>query len=742
MPPYVRGRKDFARFATRLALPALVTVFLAAAVQRAEAATTTTTSCYVATGAAAHVLCFLDFTGYPGTGTQTFTINIPDGSTLKGTIANTGTKSDLAPVAVPVYTTATYGGVAFGIEDYVGVLGDPAFYPGADVSQIVLSNLVLTDAQGNVLPNVTMAGVDAESTDTGDGTTGALNWTTTGTNWTQLQLMPNPTGSITSVCALSGLGTQTAKCVPNGNGAPSAAYILTTTVTNAQTLGMSAISSAKEAFAFGIELSQITVAKTVASREAAGDQFTVAVTRGGTVLKSASTTGTGTSATAAASAALAGETYVLTDSAAAGSTTKIANYASTVACANATAGSATVLPATNASAQSVSIKTAADDQITCTFTNNALGLTDTAVTPTQTVTAGTTVTDAFTLKNTSAVPGTFAVVAPTIVTSTGATVAPAGYTFGGTTYATLSTLQAAITAAGPTAAGGSIVVGVTYAVPGTSGTAATVTFSATIASGTGTAPQATASEVDTISPTTKLAIAKTGTTASSPGGLIAYSILVTNPGPSAANGATLADPVPAGIAITGTPACGAPTGGAVCGSVSVTGQTVASTITTLPVGGSVTFTITGTAATAATYTNTATVTPPTGIGGPPASSSLATVVSQASGLQKTVQDVTQGTPATATSDLAAPGDTLRYTLTFTNTTGAPIANLSFKDLVRAHTTFVAAACPGGGTTLPAGITCSPTLPAVGSTGTNVTFSYAGTLAAGATVAASIDVKVQ
>jgi uncharacterized repeat protein (TIGR01451 family) len=727
--------------AARIALFFLILASAATGtIGRADAATT---SCHVATANAAHVLCWLDFTGFAGaTGSQAFTIDLPDGSVLTGTIGNTGAQT-VAPRAVPVYTGGAFGGVALGDEDYLGITGDPAFYAGGTVGPLYLTALTLRDPQGTVVPTVTIAAADAESLDQGDGANGSIAWATTGTTWAQLQLMANTNGSFASVCALSGVGTQNAKCVPNGttNSAPAAAYILTTNLTNAQTVTMTTVTGSAQGFAYAVQLASLTVAKTVASREATGDQFTVQVTRAGTVLDTASTTGTGTAATTTG-VVLPGDTYVLKDIAASGSTTNIANYATTVACANAVA-SATTLPASGTATQSVTIVPALDDQIACTFTNNALTLTDTAATPTKTVTAGTSVTDSFTLKNTSALAGTFQIVQPTIVAG-GTPVTPTAYTFGGNTYTTLAALQTAIGAAGATAVNGTISVGVVYTVPGTSGTPAVVTLPATIAAGTGDSPQATASETDTITPVATLSISKTGTTAASPGGLIAYSILVSNAGPSPANGALFSDPMPTGIVVTGTPTCGTPTGGAVCGSVVVsttTPQIVSSTITTLPVNGHVTFSITATAATAGTYTNTASVSPPSGTTGNVATSALTTVVSQSSGLQKSVKNITSGT-AVGTVDTAVPGDTLRYTLTFTNTTGASISNVSFSDAVPTHTTFVAAACPAsGGAALPAGVTCTPTSPAVGSTGTNVAFPFVGTIANGATISASIDVKV-
>jgi uncharacterized repeat protein (TIGR01451 family) len=97
---------------------------------------------------------------------------------------------------------------------------------------------------------------------------------------------------------------------------------------------------------------------------------------------------------------------------------------------------------------------------------------------------------------------------------------------------------------------------------------------------------------------------------------ITYTLTLTNPGPTAADGASWSDPVPAEI--TGVSAfCGNETGGAVCGPVRVNGNDVGGTLPTLPVGGSVRITIEGiTPAAVAILSNTATVVPATGIPDP------------------------------------------------------------------------------------------------------------------------------
>lgn len=105
---------------------------------------------------------------------------------------------------------------------------------------------------------------------------------------------------------------------------------------------------------------------------------------------------------------------------------------------------------------------------------------------------------------------------------------------------------------------------------------------------------------------------------------IAYTLTISNPGPTAANGASWNDPVPAEI--TGVSAfCDNEVGGAVCGPVQVNGNDVAGTVPTLPAGGSVRITIQGvTPAAEAVLSNTATVTPAADIPDPDADNNTST----------------------------------------------------------------------------------------------------------------------
>ena len=571
---------------------------LLARTSAAQAANT----CNYATGNAAHVICWFDFTGYPGTGSDPLTFTLPDGSTLAATLT-AGLGVTLTPVAAPSIATA-----AFGNSGYTGVAGLPVLYTANSAAgAATLSGLTLTDAGAQAIGTFRIVAGDGESTDTGDGTNGQIDWSTTGLNWVDLQLLPSTNHGTASVCTLSTLGL-TATCVENTANTPAgAAYLLRSDVTTNESVAMGDVTTSKQGFVFGVDLATLTLAKTITARAVTGDQFTVSASLGTTSVFSATTAGTALTATTPVETVIPGATYTLSESAA--PSADLADYASSIACTNATAGSTTTLP--SGSGTSFTLTPAYDDRITCTFTNT---------------------------------------------------------------------------------------------------------------------------------PSVALSAAKTGPATANVNGLIAYSILVSNAGPAPGDGAAFSDVLPAGSTIEFTPACATTSGAAVCGAVTVTGQTVASTITSLPAGASVTFSINALAAAAASYKNTATITKAAGTSNSTAStstaSSVTTVVAAGSGFSKTVRNVTANATA-ATTGVAKPGDDLEYALSFTNTTGATISNFAVTDATPANTTFVSASCGP----LPAGVTaCTITNPAVGGTGA-VTFTYTGSLANGAVATFLFDVKV-
>ena len=119
-----------------------------------------------------------------------------------------------------------------------------------------------------------------------------------------------------------------------------------------------------------------------------------------------------------------------------------------------------------------------------------------------------------------------------------------------------------------------------------------------------------------------LAITKTdGQANATPGSPITYTIVASNAGPSTATGATVADTVPA--AITGVSWTCAGAGGGICAA---NGSGNINDTVNLPVGGSVTYTLTGTVSPSAigSLSNTATVTAPGGVTDPNPANNSAT----------------------------------------------------------------------------------------------------------------------
>jgi uncharacterized repeat protein (TIGR01451 family) len=117
-------------------------------------------------------------------------------------------------------------------------------------------------------------------------------------------------------------------------------------------------------------------------RRFAGDQFTVRIRQGETVVASSTTTGTGGTVSAGNTGAVplvAGQVYSLEEVAA--GNTNLGNYNAAIACTNATSGTGTTLP----TALPSSINPRVGDVITCTITNTRRGTAVLVVDKTSTV---------------------------------------------------------------------------------------------------------------------------------------------------------------------------------------------------------------------------------------------------------------------------------------------------------------------------------------------------------------------
>ncbi len=199
-----------------------------------------------------------------------------------------------------------------------------------------------------------------------------------------------------------------------------------------------------------------------------------------------------------------------------------------------------------------------------------------------------------------------------------------------------------------------------------------------------------ATDTDTLTPQTDLAITKTDGAASEvPGTPVTYTIVVTNAGPSNAAGATVADTFPA--AISGVNWTCVAAGGASCAAG---GSGNINDTVNVPVGGSVTYTATGNISASATGTlvNTATVTAAAGATDPNPGNNSATdtdTLAAEADLEITKEDSADPPPA---------GQDLIYTLTVENLGPSDALNVVVSDALPSEVTYVSDDC--GGTNTP------------------------------------------
>ncbi|MBK6798618.1 MAG: DUF11 domain-containing protein [Acidobacteria bacterium] len=271
---------------------------------------------------------------------------------------------------------------------------------------------------------------------------------------------------------------------------------------------------------------------------------------------------------------------------------------------------------------------------------------------------------------------------------------------------------------------------VTYTVTGTAPASGTFDNTATVAPPQGVTDPNSSNNNSTVTtgvgptPTTAdLAVVKSGPSTVTASGSLTYTIVVTNAGPGAANGATVMDTVPAGITgVTWT--CGNATAGAVCGAPNGAGNVINTTVSTFPAGASVTYTVMGTAPATGTFTNTVNVATPGGVTDPnPANntSSVGTTVQNS----PTVADLYAVKTGPST---VGPNAAITYKVIVGNSGPASVTNAPFSDIVPAAVTGVNWTC-GSAT---AGASCGTP----SGSGNTISFNIAS-LPAGSTVTLTI-----
>ena len=325
---------------------------------------------------------------------------------------------------------------------------------------------------------------------------------------------------------------------------------------------------------------------------------------------------------------------------------------------------------------------------------------------------------------TSAVPGTSTTYTITVTnngpsTVTGATVSdplPAGVTFvsatNGATYdAGTNTVHftAGTLATGDTASF-QLTVAISSTATGTLSNTASVSPPAGVTDPNTTNNSGT--DTDTLTPRSDLSITKDdGVSSVVPGTSTTYTITVTNNGPSTVTGATASDVLPAGVTFVSA------TGGATYNPVN---NTVSATLGTLGRGDSTSFTLTVAidADSTGTLSNTATVSPPTGVSDPDGTNNSATDIDTLTPQADLSISKTDG------ATTAVPGTNITYTITVTNNGPSTVTGATVSDVLPAGTTFVSAT--GGASYDP---------------GTNTVHFTTGTLATGGTTSFQITLAV-
>jgi len=186
----------------------------------------------------------------------------------------------------------------------------------------------------------------------------------------------------------------------------------------------------------------------------------------------------------------------------------------------------------------------------------------------------------------------------------------------------------------------------------------------------------TAADNDTLIPTVDLAITNTdGVTTAVPGNNLTYTVVATNNGPGAANGAMISYPLPSTLKNVAWTCVGA--GGAICPATNGTGSI--NHTANLPSGGTLTYTVTAMVAANATgtLTTTAAITAPSGVVETSTSNNSATDTDTLTPQADLAITKTDG------ATTAIPGKTTTYTIVVTNNGPSAVSNALVTDTLPA-----------------------------------------------------------
>lgn len=261
---------------------------------------------------------------------QNLNITLTDGEYISFTVTNTITGGTGIPF--PSSPIQTWSGSGLGFGGYTGFSASarPAIYSsqsGANNSRMDFSNItVKTSSTGSSISNYIMIFADSESL--GPSSAGEfLNFTTNGGGFQTICFCSNSMGGANPT--VTGLGTTTLSLAGNSTGA--AAWVgMSTNPTTA-----SAAYGGFNGFAIGFAVTKIILKQNLLNRVSYSDQFNIIIS--GTPTTTVATTGNNygiQAGTTIPSYVIAGNTYTINKTMAAGSDSILGNYKTTVTSTN------------------------------------------------------------------------------------------------------------------------------------------------------------------------------------------------------------------------------------------------------------------------------------------------------------------------------------------------------------------------------------------------------------------------
>lgn len=324
-------------------------------------------NCYYATSQGStgpadwQTYCWLDLGSYNDTSArstngQAFSYTLPDGTVMSFRLKVSGSAATSA--AAPSWTGAAVGNTAF-----LGIAGRPILYQtAAGTTTVTISNIALTPPASGTIGNFMFVAADGESSNENE----SLRFQTNGGGWQELDRAGPISGS--TYPSVAGVGTSS--FTESGAAGTVGAYIMGSTSPTQVTTTM--VGGGLQGAMFAVRFASIRLNTQISgTRINAADQFAFSInaTGSGTVLAAGTSSGAGLGPfTAAALSSTAAIPLTLNQAMAAGSSSAVGQYRSTLTCSNAASGSPTVLP-TGVATTSYDFGTLRfGDAVQCSFT--------------------------------------------------------------------------------------------------------------------------------------------------------------------------------------------------------------------------------------------------------------------------------------------------------------------------------------------------------------------------------------